>query len=94
MLPIQSLTGILNTPLYIPKELGIDWLLVSDIEAFKNLNIDFANYYILEKNIEKAHSILFHKGYFIYAVYKSTLLSDKGIMKYLDNIYEIRKILK
>jgi hypothetical protein len=92
-LPIEKISEIIGKPLFNLEEKEIDWLLVSDIKAFENLNISFGNIRILHDIISKAHSVLFYKGMYIYAVKQSITLNSKKVMGHLENISQLKLIL-
>ncbi len=90
---VDKLSKLIGKPLTTPQQKRCEWMMVTDTEAFKNLNLNISDLDKLKAAMENAHSLLLYKGFFIYAIDYNTTISLEKIEDFLPKVQYVKNIL-
>ncbi len=93
-LPIEKLLQKIGHKLEVPKQIDLDWLLVSDNEKFEQLGFNSKQLQQLQETISAAHSILLYKGFFIYSFQWNTSFNAKKMQSLLPRVQQLNNLFK
>ncbi|RLD46907.1 MAG: hypothetical protein DRI94_14370, partial [Bacteroidetes bacterium] len=92
LLKIDKLGQLLNIPLFTLDDYDLDWLMVSNIDTFKNLNLSNYQLLSLKENLKLFYKIRFTENSIIYIINNKFITPDsQKIIDTLNVIIEINR---